>query len=138
MNNLFRLLVVACLVFVVASGGLTLAFAGEKDQRFTNLRVLSKSTSKDQLKKIMKGYSDALGVDCDFCHDENDMASDNNEHKKIARSMMKMTKEINGKWFGKEKGVEFVTCGSCHRGKPEPPDWVPPKREEHEGAPDKK
>ena len=70
----------AAAVFVAS---LSLALAGE---RFTNLKVLSKSTTKDQMKKIMKGQSEALGVDCDFCHDENDMASDDNEHKKIGVS----------------------------------------------------
>ncbi len=124
-------LCVALTVLFVA-GALSLALA---EARFTNLKILPKSTSKDQLKKVMKAQSEALGVDCDFCHDENDMASDNNEHKKIARSMMKMTKEINSKWFGKDKGAEFVSCATCHRGKAEPPDFVPPPKKDDDAKP---
>ena len=32
--------------------------------------------TKDQVKVIMKGFSKNLGVECDFCHDVPDMASD--------------------------------------------------------------
>jgi len=93
---------------------------------FKNLQVLPKSSSKDQLKAIMKEQSKALGVECDFCHDVPDMASDANEKKKISREMMKMTAEINGKWLKGIKGAEKnqVTCGTCHRGKDEPPPFV--------------
>src|SRR5438309_1225650 len=73
---------------------------------FKNLQVLPKSSSKDQLKAIMKEQSKALGVECDFCHDVPDMASDANEKKKISREMMKMTAEINGKWLKGLKGAE--------------------------------
>ena len=35
-----------------------------------NLKVLPKDTSPDQLMKIMHGYSQALGVQCTFCHSQ--------------------------------------------------------------------
>jgi len=87
-----------------------------------NLQVLPKTSTKEQVKAIMKLQSKALGVECDFCHDVPDMASDANEHKKIARQMMKMTDEINAKWMKGWKGAEKhpVTCNTCHQGKPEP------------------
>lgn len=107
-------------------------------KRFTNLKVMPKDTTKEQMKKVMKAQSVALGVDCEFCHEENDMASDKNEHKLVARQMMKMTREINAKWFGKDKGAEFVSCAMCHRGKSEPPDFVPPPKPEQGEAGDGK
>ncbi len=89
-----------------------------------NLQVLPKTTTKEQLKIIMKEQSKALGVECDFCHDVPDMASDANEHKKIARQMMKMTEEINAKWIkGTIKSPEKhpVLCVTCHQGKADIP-----------------
>ena len=81
-----------------------------------NLKVLPKEMGKPEIKKLMKGIADSLGVQCDFCHDTDDMAKDT-EHKEIARAMMKMTAEINKTNF---KGKQRVTCMTCHNGKKEP------------------
>ncbi len=88
-----------------------------------NLRVLPKTTTKDQVKEIMKAQAKALGVDCDHCHQVPDMASDANPNKNIARDMIRLTREINVKWLKGIKGAEKnpVTCGTCHRGHDEPP-----------------
>ena len=59
-----------------------------------NLKVLPKDTSPDQLMKIMHGYTQALGVHCNFCHVVNeatrtpDFASDAKPEKNTARTMM--------------------------------------------------
>lgn len=94
---------------------------------FKNLQVLPKTMSKDELKTYMKAQSKALGVECDFCHDVPDMASDKNEKKLIARKMIQMTNEINDKWLKGMKGAEKnkVTCAQCHQGHEEPPKFVP-------------
>jgi hypothetical protein len=94
-----------------------------------NLQVLPKTMTKDDIKPIMRAQSKALGVECDFCHDVPDMASDKLESKKIAREMMKMTMEINGKWLKgmKDADKHQVTCGTCHQGKETPPPFVPAK-----------
>jgi hypothetical protein len=89
-----------------------------------NLQVLPKDSTKDQVKQIMRAQAKALDVECDYCHDVPDMASDANPNKKIAREMMKMTIEINGRLKGMKdlKDVEkhTVTCNTCHRGAAEP------------------
>jgi hypothetical protein len=85
---------------------------------FRNLKLLPKTITKEEMKRVMKAQSRDLGVDCEHCHDPDDMAKDT-DHKKIARSMMKMTAEINTKWI-KDKDAQ-VTCGTCHQGKAEPP-----------------
>ncbi len=102
---------------------------------FKNLQVLPKSMSKDELKAYMKGQARALGVECDFCHDVPDMASDKNEKKLIARKMMQMTNEVNDKWLKGMKDVEKnkVTCVTCHQGHELPPkqagaDKAPPEK----------
>ena len=88
-----------------------------------NLQVLPKTTSKEQIREIMKAQAKALDVECDHCHNVPDMASDDNPKKKIAREMMKMTFDINQKWIKPLKNAEKnqVTCGTCHRGHEEPP-----------------
>lgn len=83
-----------------------------------NLKIIPPETPKEQVLWIMKeGISAALGVKCDFCHDETDYALDTNEHKLRAREMMLMTQEIAQKNF---KGEYKVTCLTCHNGKPKP------------------
>jgi hypothetical protein len=94
-----------------------------------NLQVLPKTTTKDEIKQLMRAQAKALDVECDYCHDVPDMASDNNANKKIARQMMQMTAEINAKWIKglKDADKNKVTCGTCHRGHEKPPEFVPAK-----------
>jgi len=111
-----KITLAVCVSFVAA-----LAFAdGPK-----NLQVLPKNMPKEQVKQTMKQLSKDLGVECDFCHDVPDMAADTNKMKTVARQMMRMQMDINDKWMkgiGKEGDKKkVVTCGTCHRGKEEPP-----------------
>lgn len=98
--------------------------------KFTNLKVLPKSTSKDQLISVMRGFSMGLGVRCDHCHVDDDkstpkrvdFASDEKKEKKIARVMMKMASQINGSLLPKA-GIQSpaqVRCVTCHHGLPRP------------------
>ena len=91
--------------------------AGAAEPGGKNLKVLPATMSKADIKKVMKTYTAALGVKCDFCHDPDDMAADTNKHKGIAREMMKMTAAINKNHFG---GKAEVSCVTCHNGKAEP------------------
>jgi hypothetical protein len=96
--------------------------------QWKNLQILPKTISKDDLKGIMKGQAKALGVECDYCHDVPDMASDKNDKKNIGRKMLAMNIELNDKYIKTLKGGDkhLVTCGTCHQGKTSPPAWVPP------------
>ena len=60
--------------------------------------------------------SDGDGVECDYCHDLDDMAKDT-DRKHAARRMMKMVGEINKKHF---KGKPRVRCVTCHNGNKKP------------------
>lgn len=86
-------------------------------ENFANLQILPKSISKDDLKSVMKAASKSLGVQCDFCHVDDNMASDDNPHKLAARSMISMTMNLNKEFFG---GEHVVTCATCHKGKEHP------------------
>jgi 5-methylcytosine-specific restriction endonuclease McrA len=103
----------------------------ETKPRFKNLKVLPKNTTKEQMDSVMKSFTVALGVKCNFCHEFNqeqkamDFASDGNHHKKIARDMIKMTQKINRKFFDVDDSKSLttsleVTCYTCHNGKTDP------------------
>jgi hypothetical protein len=95
---------------------------------FKNLKVLPQDISKDSLDTIMHHFTMALGVRCNFCHVFNgkpDFASDDKEEKNIARYMMKMTGEINAKYFNMENStrpdtISVIKCFTCHRSSPHP------------------
>jgi tetratricopeptide (TPR) repeat protein len=94
--------------------------------KFTNLEVLPKDIGKRELVGAMRGISMGLGVRCDFCHvesgDHMDFASDEKEHKRTARAMMRMVDEINGTLIPKA-GMDSparVQCVTCHHGVTEP------------------
>ncbi len=104
-----------------------------KNPRYTNLKILPKDISDDQLGKIMGNFKDALGVKCSFCHAPSadstshhlDFASDAKPEKNIARKMMKMTTKINKKFFSYNKNEQgqtmpAVECMTCHHGKEHP------------------
>jgi hypothetical protein len=101
--------------------GLLLAFA--VGPRFAtakpakNLKVLPADLDKKQVKKIMKQWAKALGVECDYCHDPDDMAKETKK-KEVARKMYKMMQYINSRHM--KEYDDKVTCKTCHQGREEP------------------
>lgn len=104
--------------------------AAQIPDEFTNLEVLPKDISKDELVGIMRSFAGGLGVRCNHCHVGEsptdlkgmDFASNEKEEKRIARAMMGMVSEINGTLIPKagiENPIE-VSCMTCHHGVPRP------------------
>jgi Photosynthetic reaction centre cytochrome C subunit len=100
----------------------------------TNLKVLPADISGEALDKLMHGYEKQLGVPCGYCHEQNpetkeiNYASDENPAKQTARFMISMTSDINKKYLaqlGDRRYAPPITCGNCHRGQVEPPDFEP-------------
>ena len=125
------LLVTLCFAFLVV---LSLAFTSKDERRYKNLKVLPKNITKNEMDTIMKHFTVALGVKCNFCHTFNTeqkamgFASDANKHKDVARNMMRMTKKINKKYFEFTAYDDLATtlqvsCATCHNGKAEPSSW---------------
>ena len=92
-----------------------------------NLKVLPKDTARPALTMIMRGYTAALGVQCNHCHVEDmaQRASDENPKKDIARKMIKMTMDINATYLdgigtAAAPDQPKVTCYTCHRGAVKP------------------
>jgi hypothetical protein len=92
-----------------------------------NIKVLPKDID---LPAAMKLISNALGVQCNYCHVQegpggrNDMASDEKPTKKTARLMIQLTRHINETLeneLGKPAAdLTKVHCSTCHRGLPIP------------------
>ncbi len=115
----------------------------------TNLQVLPKDLTGQQVHEIMEGFAGSLGVHCDFCHAADpknlmpngrprmNFADDSKDDKKIARIMIAMVQQINGDYISKTTAMDpdamgmKVTCGTCHRGHEMPEEFVIPK----EGGP---
>jgi hypothetical protein len=110
--------------------------------RPTNLQVLPKDISTQDLLKTMHAFTQDLGVHCTFCHAEDaathrpDFASDAKPEKAAARTMMRMTHEIDTKYLAElpdHGAMAKVGCGTCHRGQSTPPEFTPAP--EHHGPP---
>ena len=113
----------------------------------TNLKVLPKNLTGEQVHEIMEGWEAELGVHCSTCHTADpknigpngkprlNYADDSREEKATARLMYTMTENINVNYISKVEGSEApVTCGTCHRGHMGPEPFVIPK-DDHDGPP---
>ena len=103
-----------------------------------NLQVLPKDIPRPQLLQTMQAFNQALGVQCNHCHQfvgpndpMNDMASDVKPQKNAARAMLRMVQAINPQVASSvNKTAETavrVGCWTCHRGQaiPENPPALP-------------
>lgn len=120
----------------------------------TNLKVLPKDLTGNQVHDIMEGWAGALGTHCDTCHaaDPNNIGpngrprlkfdDDSKPEKQIARIMYTMTEDMKKNYISKAKELNKMpmenaplTCGTCHRGHVAPEAYVPPKENGPGGPP---
>lgn len=132
MRSASRFTVVALAVATAVAAMPARALA-QMPERFENLQVLPKDIPRDTLLRIMRGFTTALGVRCEFCHvpregaapgpngqPQMNFAADDKPEKKNARVMMRMVENINGeqlpKLVDRADPPVNVTCITCHRG----------------------
>jgi Photosynthetic reaction centre cytochrome C subunit len=118
-------------------GGAPPAAGGRAPQKPRNLKVLPEDAD---LRTIMRQYTGALGVECEFCHTaadpvthRADRASDANPEKDKARLMIQMTDDLNKKYLTlipDRHDNDAISCGTCHRGEKHPPAFIPPPRQQ--------
>lgn len=129
--RMLRSLVVA-LAFTVPVA----ALAQQPDNRTAkNLQVLPTNWPRDSVIRVMRAFTQALGVRCQYCHvgregmplDSFDFVSDDKPTKETARNMMRLANAINVdierirvKPAGMNTQAVRVTCSTCHRGAPRP------------------
>ena len=99
---------------------------------FTNLKVLPKTISRQELLSTMRGFALGLGVRCTYCHVGEEgqplstykFASDDKRTKRVARVMIDMVNHINEEHLAdvpdRPEPHIVVRCETCHRGVPRP------------------
>lgn len=97
-----------------------------------NLKVLPRDMSPRDLIGVMRTFTFALGVRCEFCHvgeegqplEEFDFVADDKPTKRKARQMIEMVRAINERHLdGLEERSDppvVVQCETCHRGVSKP------------------
>ena len=113
--------------------------------RFENLKVFPKDIPRDSLLAAMRGFTVALGVNCQYCHvaepapagaagggapgggpprERLRPALDDKPTKETARFMMRMTDSLNHRVLPalarRHQPTVGVACVTCHRGSPLP------------------
>ena len=118
----------------VAAPAPALAQGGGQQQPYENLKYFSKDTPRDSLLTIMRGFTYALGVNCQYCHVEEPAAQPNGRprlrpgledkvEKQKARFMLAMTDTLNRVTLAAvpQRHAEVrINCVTCHRGSPVP------------------
>ena len=87
---------------------------------FENVQVLGE-LSVAQFGRIMTAMTEWIAPQqgCNYCHNPENMASDEIYTKVVARRMLQMTRTINADW-STHVAQTGVTCYTCHRGQPVP------------------
>lgn len=88
---------------------------------YENIQVLQ-GLSKDRFDHLMAQMNQWVAPTeqgCNYCHNPENMASDEKYTKVVARRMLVMTRAINSRWSDHVKQTG-VTCYTCHRGNPVP------------------
>ncbi len=103
---------------------------------YVNLKVLG-GVSKERFDHLMAEINQWVAPPeqgCNYCHNPENMASDEKYTKIVARRMLQMTQTINSRWSShvKETGV---TCYTCHRGNAVPVNkWALAQGTPHPGS----
>lgn len=116
------------LVLVGAVSLSTPAVAQFPPERTENLKVLPADMPVQRVIGVMRGFSQGLGVRCQYCHvgepgaalSTFDFASDEKPSKEKARVMLQMVQAINNSHLGelpdRSDPAVRVTCATCHHG----------------------
>jgi Photosynthetic reaction centre cytochrome C subunit len=95
--------------------------AGREDEPaekvFKNIEIL-KGKKASVLPGMMAALTGLLGVNCSYCHVQDQWEREDKPTKQTARKMFRMVKTINKDNFD---GKNAVSCWTCHRGNPHPP-----------------
>ncbi len=120
--------VCASLLFAI----LAVPISAQIPDEFQNLRILPTDISRDSLLGIMRDFSFALGVRCQYCHVGGDGISfegvefhnDDDPDKRKARFMLRLVANLNNQVFPlipeRDDPPSQIECKTCHRGLAKP------------------
>ena len=112
--------------------GLTTSAGAQLPAKFENLQYFPKDIARDTLINIMRGFSFALSVRCQYCHTGGDgisfagvdFKSDDKVTKRKARYMLRMADTINDRLLAalpdRSNPPVRVSCVTCHHGLAKP------------------
>ncbi len=118
----------ASLLFAILAVPITAQIPDE----FQNLRILPTDISRDSLLGIMRDFSFALGVRCQYCHVGGDGISfegvefhnDDDPDKRKARFMLRLVANLNNQVLPlipeRDDPPRQIECKTCHRGLAKP------------------
>ena len=113
---------------IIISLSYNLKAQGVWNRKPSNLKVLPDTVDTQKLRGMMMNFTQALGVRCEYCHDDSkgggfnemDFPSDAKKTKQIARVMMKMVQTINTGFLQQANQIDkleaTVSCVTCHHG----------------------
>ena len=105
---------------------------GQIPDKFENLQFFPTTIARDSLVQIMRGFSFALGVRCQYCHAGGDgtsfegvvFKSDEKAAKRNARFMLRMVDSLNRFVLAglpaRSSPPVVIQCVTCHRGLAKP------------------
>lgn len=123
--------------YVSAPSYLAMAAYTQQYTQTQNVQVLTGLTSAEIVGFMMNHVVGGLGVDCVYCHDLNNFASDEwadteaMQRKALAREHLRMSADLNQNWLTQLAGLSEqkqpsgsqITCATCHNGQPKPEPW---------------
>ena len=127
-RHFFRRIALAVVVGCMLASGTAQFVDAQIPQTFKNLKVLPRDITRPALVTQMRDIAGALGVRCGYCHSGGNpetlegvqFDSDSLETKRVARVMMRMTREINSSLLpqtGRDTTrLARVSCVTCHHG----------------------
>lgn len=90
-------------------------------EAYENVRILG-SLDVNEFNRLMFAITAWVAPEeegCNYCHNPNNLASDEVYTKVVSRGMLEMTWAVNDAW-DIHVGATGVTCYTCHRGEPVP------------------
>lgn len=127
----------AAAALLLGAAALRAQAPGQQERPFENLKVLPKDIPRDSLLAMMRGFTYALGVNCQHCHVAEPAPAgqpgprerlrpelDDKQAKQTARFMLRMTDSLNGVVLAalpkRHEPTIRVGCATCHHGSPLP------------------
>jgi hypothetical protein len=83
---------------------------------YKNIQVLKGEPASNWM-TVMTFMAASLGVECNYCHVQDQLDKDDKPAKQTARKMLQMVTALNKEFYG---GSGPITCYACHQGQPRP------------------
>jgi mono/diheme cytochrome c family protein len=104
-----------------------------RDGKGQDMPAFGRELNQEELKAIMTGFTEQLGVKCTFCHELGDYDNDDKEHKQVARKMITLVDHMRQNYdtyFAEGTEDNQTGCWTRHRGEAEIEGYSPEEEDE--------